>query len=78
MENSKKDKKDKKPAVSTEEILQILTTAPMQEEAPQEKTFLDGEGFDWSPEEEEEEAIKLWLKGERLQYEDEKGDKTSS
>lgn len=71
MANSKKEK-DKKPAISQDEILQILTS-PMPEEAPQEKTFLDGQGFESSSKEEmEEEVLKLWLKGERVQYEDEK------
>lgn len=69
MESPKENKKpEKKPAVSAEEIIKILS-AEHPEEAPK-KNYAPGEGFDWSPADEEETTLTRWLDGEEVRYED--------
>jgi hypothetical protein len=70
MKDSKKKKPDKEPAVSSDEILKILTS-PMSEEVSRKKNSLDSRDFDFSSKEkQEEEVIKLLLKEEKFHSND--------
>jgi len=65
--NPIKPEKEKKPAISEEEILEILTKSVPKEE---EKKFAPGEGFDWYPEMEEETLLQGWIDGKTISYEE--------
>lgn len=65
----KKEKKIKQPAISSDDVIKVLTTDPQKKDF-ELRDSQENDRIAW-PSSEEEETIKKWLNEEKLHYDDE-------